>query len=374
MKVPFVTLDRQNIQLQTEIHRAINDAIKSNLFVLGPHVEKFEVAFARFSHKKHCIALNSGTDALTLSLTAYGIGPGDEVITVPNTFFSTAMAASSVGARVVFVDCDPVSHTIDVTKIEQCITKRTKAIIPVHLFGQPADMAPVLSIAKKYNLIVIEDCCQAVNARYKGKRVPVGETGAFSFYPTKNLGALGDAGAVVTDNTHIADRLRYLHNNGSHHKYIHEAFGMNSRMDSIQAAILLAKLKHIDALSKKRREIAHRYSSLLEGLRWVRTPKELDYGYHVYHLYVIEAERRDELQRFLAENGVGTLIHYPIPLHLQKPYTRLGYKKGDFPITEKKAGTILSLPMFPELSVKEVEYVCKMIGTFYIKLKSVSIS
>lgn len=365
MKVPFVSLNRQIASLRLDIHRAIEDALRSSTFILGPHVSKFEKKFARFCHKKHCIALNSGTDALTLSLTAYGIGPGDEVITVPNTFFSTAMAASNVGARVVFVDCDPVSYTIDVTKIKQCITKRTKAIIPVHLFGQPADMAPVLSIAKEHHLTVIEDCCQAVNARYKGKRVPIGETGAFSFYPTKNLGALGDAGAAVTNNTQVADRIRYLHNNGSYQKYIHEDFGVNSRMDSIQAAILLAKLKHIDAFSTKRRELAHHYSTLLATLPWVRTPEELAHGYHVFHLYVIEAQRRDELQRFLAGNGVSTLIHYPIPLHLQKPYKALGYKKGDFLVTEQKSGSILSLPMFPELSVKEVEFVCKTIEKFY---------
>lgn len=363
MKVPFVDLKRQIRNLQPTLDKTIHKVLSDADFVLGDSLSVFEKQFARFCKKKYCVGLNSGTDAITLALKAYGIGVGDEVITVANTFFSTAMAISNVGATVVFVDCDPLSFNIDVSQIERNITKKTKAIIPVHLYGQSTEMDPILALSKKYHLHVIEDCCQAHGARYKGRVVPVGETGAFSFYPTKNLGAFGDGGALVTDNGSVYERLLYLRNNGAKKKYVHAMFGSNSRLDSLQAAILTLKLSRISDYTKKRRKIAQRYSAKL--VRYVRTPKEMSYNVHVYHLYAIECKRRNALQKYLQKKGIGTGIHYPLGLHLQKPYRDLGYKSGDFPVTEQKSKHTLSLPMFPELTDQEVDYVCKTIAEFF---------
>lgn len=363
MKVSFVDLKRQIRNLQPTLDKTIRDVLLDADFVLGDSLSIFEKRFARFCKKKYCIGLNSGTDAITLALKAYGIGVGDEVITVANTFFSTAMAISNVGATVVFVDCDPSSYNINVSQIEQNITKKTKAIIPVHLYGQPSDMDPIIALSKKYHLHVIEDCCQAHGARYKSHIVPVGETGAFSFYPTKNLGAYGDAGALVTDNRSVYETMVYLRNNGAKKKYTHAMFGSNSRLDSLQAAILTLKLSRISDYTKKRRQIAERYDAKLA--KYVQTPKGILYNFHVYHLYVIECKRRNALQKYLQKKGIGTGIHYPLPLHLQKPYRLAGYKPGDFPVTEEKSKHILSLPMFPELTDKEIDYVCKTIAEFY---------
>lgn len=365
MKIEFVDLKRQNKIFKKGIQKAIQPIIDQAIFVMGEPLEKFEKEFARFCKKKYCVGLNSGTDAIMLSLLAYGVGPGDEVITAPNSYFCTAGVISNIGAQPVFADIDPVSYTMDPHLIKKAITPKTKAIMPVHLCGQPADMDEIIIIAKKYNLIILEDCAQAHGAKYKGKIVPVSETGAFSFYPGKNLGCFGDGGAVVTDNKKVAEKLRFLCNDGSIEKYVHQMFGYKSRLDTIQAAVLSFKLKHLNHFNQKRRKLAKLYRRHLAGIKEITLPQEMDYAYHVYHLYVIECSKRNDLHEFLAQKGITTIIHYPIPIHLQKPYLRKGYKRGDFPITEEKAKRILSLPMFPELTEKEVKYISQQIKAFY---------
>ncbi len=365
MKVNFVDLKRQIRLYRKEFLSAIVKVVDEASFLGGPILEQFENDFAQFCHKKYCVALNSGTDALFFALLAYDIHKGDEVITVPNSYFSTAMVISNIGAVPVFVDADHLSGEIDIAKIESVITKRTKAIMPIHLYGQPCDMDPIIALAKKYHFAIIEDCCQSHNATYKEKLVPVTETGAFSFYPGKNLGAFGDAGAIVTNNKVIYERVLHLRNDGSIKKYVHTSFGYKSRMDTIQAAVLSAKLSCLKDWSKKRRHWAKLYSSLLVNIKEIKTPIEMPYAYHVYHLYMIECEKRDGLQAYLKDHGVDTIIHYPIPIHLQTPYLALGFRSGMFPVTEKRAKSILSLPMFPELLESEVRYVCRLIHSFY---------
>lgn len=365
MDIAFVDLKR-HVQLhRKEFLSEITKVVDEASFLGGSILVQFEREFARFCNKKYCVGVNSGTDALFFALLAYNIKPGDEVITVPNSYFSTAMVISNIGAVPVFVDADPVSGEIDTTKIQKAITKRTKAIMPIHLYGQPSDMDPIIALAKQYNFAIIEDCCQSHGAQYKGKILPVTETGAFSFYPGKNLGAFGDAGALVTDNKIIYERVLRLRNDGSVQKYVHTIFGYKSRMDNIQAAILSAKLPYLREWSEKRRQYVALYSSLLAGIKEVKTPTEMPYAYHVYHLYAIECQRRDELQIYLKKHGVDTVIHYPIPIHLQAPHRAQGYKPGMFPVTEKRAKTILSLPMFPELTKNEISFVCRTIRSFY---------
>ena len=364
MKIAFVDLQRQIRNLRKEIDLAINGVLERADFIQGKAIEEFEANFAKFCGKKYCVALNSGTDALEFALRAYGVNDG-EVITAPNSYFSSAMVITKVGAKPVFLDVDEKSMNIDVSKIENAITKKTKAIIPVHLCGQPSDLDPIYEIAEKYDLVVVEDACQAHGAEYKGKRVPVGETGAFSFYPGKNLGSFGDGGALVTDNKEVADKVRVMRNDGSRKKYYHEMIGFKSRMDTIQAAVLNVKLKHLEEWTRLRIEHAKLYNSLLKGI--VETPQEMPYVKHVYHLYQIRLDNRDELQKYLADKGISTVIHYPIPIHLQEAYKNLGYKEGDFPVTERLAKRILSLPMFPEITDEEIKYVCEAVKSFCSK-------
>lgn len=372
MQIDFVDLKRQNKLYKKELMQAIEQIVDDATFVFGKPLEEFEQCFARFCNKKYAVGLNSGTDALFLTLLAYGIGKTDQVITTPYTYIATAMTVSNVGATPVFVDVDPRSYTIDPTQIEAKITKKTKAIIPVHLYGQAADMDPIIAIAKKYNLIIIEDCAQAHGAKYlpagkagKERIVPYTETGAFSFYPGKNLGAYGDGGAIVTDDKKIKEKIEYLRNDGSIEKYVHKSIGYKSRLDTMQAAILLVKLKYLNDFNKKRGVAAQKYNKLLASISQVKTPNEMDYSYHIYHVYAIQAEKRDKLKKFLARNGIFTVIHYPIPIHLQEAYREFGFKKGDFPISEKLSNSILSLPMFPEIKDIEIEYVCEKIKKFY---------
>lgn len=365
MEIEFVDLKRQNKLYKKELLKAIEDIVGKATFIMEEPLERFETSFARFCAKKYCLGVNSGTDALMLALLAYGIGPADEVITVPNSYFSTAMVVSNIGAKPIFVDIHPQSFTIDTQQIEAKITKKTKAIIPVHLFGQPVDMDPIVQLAKKYSLKIVEDCCQAHGAKYKAKRIPYTETGVFSFYPGKNLGAFGDAGALVTDNPKIKEKVAYLRNDGSIRKYEHQIFGYKSRLDALQAAVLNLKLKHLNVWNKRRRQSAKLYHQYLGGIKQIRLLREMDYAYHVYHLYVIECPKRNQLQQYLTKAGITTIIHYPTPIHLQKPYLAQGFKKGDFPITEAKAKKILSLPMFPELKEEEVKYICYQIKAFY---------
>ena len=362
MNIPFVDLKRQFDLIKNEVTTKINEVLRNTHFILGEEVEKFEEEFANYCGVKYGVGVASGSDALTLSLKVLGIGKEDEVITAPNTFIATVDAISRNGATPVFVDIDPETCNIDVAEIEEKITDKTKAIIPVHLYGQPADMDEIIKIAKKYDLKIIEDACQAHGAEYKGKKVgSLSDVGCFSFYPAKNLGAYGDGGMVVTNNEQIAERIKMLRNYGQSKKYYHDFIGYNSRLDEIQAAVLRVKLRYLDEWNDKRREHAKLYNDLLENVSGIETPTEKEFVKHVYHLYVIRCKNRNELQNYLSSKGVSTGIHYPIPVHLQKAYKHLEYKEGDFPITEKYAKEILSLPMFPELTDEEIEVVVGLI-------------
>jgi dTDP-4-amino-4,6-dideoxygalactose transaminase len=316
----------------------------------------------------YAVGLSSGTDGNHLALVCCGIGVGDEVILPANTFIASAEGISHTGAIPVFVDVDENSYNIDVGKIEEKITSRTRAINPVHLFGQPADLDPILEIAKRHDLLVIEDAAQAHFAEYKNRKVGgIGDLASWSFYPGKNLGAWGEAGALSTNREEIHQKARILRDHGSGKKYYHDYVGYNYRMSEFQAAVLNVKMKHIQRWTEQRRANADLYNSRLAGMEQVKAPSALEYVDHVYHLYVIRAEKRDELQAYLKENGIGAGMHYPIPLHLTQAYAYLGYKKGDFPVAEKLADEILSLPMYPELSEEQIDYVCKKIEDF-IKL------
>lgn len=367
MKIKFVDLARQNKIYKKKFMHALEEIVSKAEFTMGKTLQKFEKNFANFCGKKYCIGVNSGTDALKIALIGYGVSSGDEVITVPNSYFSTAAVISEIGAIPIFVDINKRNYTIDTDKIEAKITNKTRLIIPVHLYGHPADMKPILKLANRYKLKIIEDCCQAHGAKYEGKRVPYTETGVFSFYPGKNLGGFGDGGAIVTDNNNLAMQARYLRNDGSIKKYYHNIFGFKSRLHSIHAAILNVKLPYLSQWNKLRRRKAKLYNNLLKNIADIKTPIESKNVYHVYHLYVIEAKLRDQLREYLAKEGVATNIHYPIPIHLQKPYKQIGFKEGDFPITERLAKKILSLPLFPEITDAEIKYISRKIKDFYSK-------
>ncbi len=361
--IPFVDLKAQYDSIKEEIDEAIQSVLNNTSFIMGEELIKFEEEFASFCNTKYAIGVANGSDALILALRACGIREGDEVITVPHTFIATTEAISNAGGKVVFVDIDPKTYTIDVSKIEEKITEKTKAIIPIHLYGQPADMLPIMRLAKKYNLKVIEDAAQAHGAEYKGKKVgSIGDVGCFSFYPGKNLGAYGDAGIVVTNNEGIAEKVKLLRNHGRiTKKYEHDIEGYSSRLDNLQAAILRVKLRHLNKWNKSRRRNDKKYNELLSNVDGVITPYEADYAKHVYHLYVIRTEERDKLREELKSKGIATGIHYPIPLHLQPAYKYLGYKKGNFPVTEKASQEILSLPMFAELNDEQIEEIVELI-------------
>lgn len=367
MNIKLVDVPRQNKLLRRKLHNELDQLIDSGDFIIGESLTRFEKNFASFCNKKYAVGVNSGTDGLKLALIAYGIKPGDEVITAPNSYFSTAMIISDLGANPVFVDINPYTHTLATDKLESVITKKTKAIIPVHLYGQPADMDPILEISKKHNLFIIEDACQAHGAMYKNKIIPFTETGVFSFYPGKNLGSLGDGGIIVTDNATVADRLIYLRNDGAKKKYYHKMIGMKSRLHTLQAAFLNVKLPYLHKWNKQRRMLAKLYSSYLKNIPGIITPFEAADRMHVYHLYVIETNQRNALQKYLSDIGIETVIHYPVPIHLQKAYKSQGYYAGQFPVTEKKAGSILSLPLFPEMKSSEVQFICNQIKIFMSK-------
>jgi dTDP-4-amino-4,6-dideoxygalactose transaminase/acetyltransferase-like isoleucine patch superfamily enzyme len=361
--VPFLDLKKQYQTIKDEVKSEIDWTLNNTSFILGEKVKNFEENFARYCGKKNAIAVNSGTSALHLALLANNIGEGDEVITVPNTFIATVEAISYVKAKPVFVDIDPSNHTIDVSKIEEKITSKTRAIIPVHLYGHPCDMDPIIEISKKYGLVIIEDCCQAHGAEYKGKKVPVSDFGCFSFYPGKNLGAYGEGGAIVTNDDEKSKLVRMLRDHGQEKKYFHRYVGYNYRMDGFQGAVLDVKLKYLDEWIDKRREKAELYDRLLEGI--VELPREENYAKSVYHLYVIRVKERDELIAYLKQKGVGTGLHYPIPIHLQESYKHLSLSEGSFPTTEKYSKEILSLPLFPEINNEQIEYVANVIKEFY---------
>jgi dTDP-4-amino-4,6-dideoxygalactose transaminase len=366
--ISFVDLKAQYLSIKDEIDTAVLKVLSSTQFILGNEVTAFESEFAAYCNADSGIALNTGTSALHLALLAAGIGPGDEVITVPFTFVATVAAIFYTGATPVFVDIDPVSYTIDVTKIEAAITDRTKAILPVHLYGQPADMDPIMEIARRYNLTVIEDAAQAHRAEYKGRRIgSIGDIGCFSFYPGKNLGAYGEGGMAVTSNPEYAQTIRMLRDWGQERRYHHVIKGYNYRMDGVQGAILRVKLPYLDAWTEARRSHAALYNELLADCG-LTIPTAMPYSYHVYHVYGVRTAERDKLQQHLNQQGIQTGIHYPIPVHLQPAYSDLGYKPGDFPQSELIAREELSLPMYPELTPAEIKTVGQTIASILQKV------
>ncbi len=371
--IPVFDLTRQYAGLKEEIDAAIGRVLARGRFILGEEVATFEEEFAAACGVACAVGVASGTDALHLALRACGIGPGDEVITVSHTAVATVAAIELAGARPVLVDVDPRRYTMDPARVEERITPRTRAILPVHLYGCPADLAPLLEMARRYGLLLIEDCAQAHGARYRGRPVGSwGEIAAFSFYPTKNLGAFGDGGAVVTNDPALAERVRLLREYGWARRYISHLRGTNSRLDELQAAVLRVKLRYLESWNARRREIAALYRELLsEGVaRWgLVLPEEPPDARHVYHLYVVRHPRRDALQAFLSERGIGTLIHYPVPVHLQPAYADLGHGEGSLPVTETLAREVLSLPMYPELTDGEVRAVAGGILQFLRELR-----
>ena len=364
MKIPFVDLRAQYHSIQGEIDAAVAATLERGDFILGEAVARFERDFARYCGVKHAVGVSSGTDALRLALEACGVGPGDEVITAANTYVATVEAILDLRAVPVLADVSPHTYNIDVDAVAKAITPRTKAIVPVHLYGQPADMDPILELGRDRNVKIIEDACQAHGARYKGRRAgSMGDLGCFSFYPAKNLGAYGDGGVVVTDNDEYALRIGMARNHGQREKYHHLIKGSNSRLDTLQAAILNVKLPYLDQWNASRRHAAAMYRQHLQQIG-IAGPEEDRNVEHVYHLFVITVNRRDELQRYLTAQGIETGIHYPIPIHQQGVYTAAGRQGGRYPVVERLAGRILSLPFFAELSQDQVKRVVGAIAEF----------
>ena len=365
-KIKLVDLHSQYEPLKEELLAEISNVLEGMQLFLGENTFRLEEEFAAFCQARYAIGVGSGTDALYLAMRACGVVAGDEVITVPNTFFATVEAIVMAGAKPLFVDIDPGTNNIDPALIEAAITPRTRAIVPVHLYGQPADMKPILKIARRHGLRVIEDACQAHGAEYDGRRVGgIGDAAAFSFYCAKNLGAYGEAGMVVTNDRQVATSVQMLRNHGSSERYHHTAYGVNSRMDEIQAAVLRVKLRHLDESNTRRRAWAFEYNRSLAELPEVTLPEELPYTQPVYHLFVINVRQRDGLRDWLKDRGIETGIHYPIPLHLQEACADLALGPGSFPHAEASAEQILSLPMYPELTIDQVSYVCQTIRDFY---------
>ncbi|BCH27573.1 DegT/DnrJ/EryC1/StrS family aminotransferase [Mesorhizobium sp. L-8-3] len=356
--IPFLDLKAQYAGIKEELDKAVLGVLASTQYVLGEEVAAFEREFADYCGAKHAIAVNTGTSALHLALLAAGIGPGDEVVTVPFTFVATVSAICYAGARPVFVDVDPITLTMDPAKLEAAVTPRTKAILPVHLYGQMADMDAIMAIAERHGVPVIEDACQAHGAVYFGQRAGgIGLSGCFSFYPGKNLGACGEGGIAVTNDDEQMKTIRMLRDWGQEQRYHHALKGFNYRMDGIQGAVLRVKLRHLENWTEARRRHARHYSDLLSGATRIRTPVEADGRRHVYHVYAIRTHDRDGLQKALAAEGIHTGLHYPIPVHLQEAHLDLGHKPGDFPISEAAAREVLSLPIYPEMTARQVEQV-----------------
>ena len=369
MKIQLVDLKAQYETIKSDIDSVIKDVLSETAFIGGKHVDNFEKDFAKFCNAKHCVGVGNGTDAIFVALKTLGIGANDEVLTVANSFIATSEAITQTGAKVVFVDINPKTYNIDTNKIEQKITSKTRAIIPVHLYGQPADMDPILVLAKKYNLKIVEDCAQAHGAVYKGRTIgSFGDMACFSFYPGKNLGAYGDAGAIVTSDDALAKRARMFANHGRIDKYDHEIEGINSRLDGVQAAILGVKLRHLDKWSDARRKNAYLYNEYLQGAHLV-TPVEIADVKAVYHLYVVrvEQELRQKLQDHLKSKGIATGIHYPIALPNLKDYSYLNHNANDFSEATKASQEILSLPMYPELSENQIQFIAQELKEFSLR-------
>jgi dTDP-4-amino-4,6-dideoxygalactose transaminase len=361
-QIPFIDLKLHHAAIRTELDIAIKEVIDSGAFAGGPFVEKFERDFAAYCGASYAIGVGSGTEALWLALLACGVGVGDEVITVANTFMATAEAITYCGARPVFVDVNESTYTMDPAGLEDALTPRTKAIIPVHLFGHPVDMDPILEFAGKHNLRVIEDAAQAHGAKYNGQTAgTIGDAGCFSFYPSKNLGALGEAGAIITNDAELDEKLRILRDHGQVRKYCHDLIGWNCRMDGIQAAALRVKLRHLENGNSLRRAHAAQYNRGFTGMDDVTSPVEASYARHVYHVYAIRVKERDEVTRSLKDRGIQCAVHYPIPISLQRAYQNLGYKPGSLPVSERLALELISLPMFPELSEGQIASVVQSV-------------
>ncbi len=361
-KIPFLDFSEIHRDIRVDLDRAYSRVMDSGWFIMGPELEAFETEFANYCGVRYCLGVGNGMDAIHLLLKAYGIGPGDEVIVPSNTFIATWLAVSQCGATPVPVEPIMSNFNIDSSRIEAAITKRTKAIIPVHLYGQPADMDSINQIASKYGLLVIEDAAQAQGAYYKNRRVgSLGNAAATSFYPGKNLGALGDGGAILTNDYSVMERVKELRNYGSQTKYVHDVAGYNSRLDELQASFLRVKLRYLDDWNERRRHVARRYDELLADLNLV-LPTTIDDVVSVWHLYVIRSERRDALRNFLEREGISTVIHYPIPPHLQNCYKT--YNNFNLPIAERMANQVLSLPISPALNFDDVDYICKTLARF----------
>ncbi len=370
MNVPLLDLKPQYINIKDKVDKAVAEVIESQRFIMGPEVEKCEKAIAEYSGCRYGIGVSSGTDALLISLMAENIGPGDDVLTTAYSFFATAGCISRTGARPVFVDIDPETYNIDTALLEKAVTPNTRAVIPVHLYGQMADMNPVMDFAERNELVVIEDAAQAIGSEYMGKRAgSIGHYGCFSFFPSKNLGAFGDGGMVVTNSNERAEKLRELRNHGAKAKYYHEIIGGNFRLDAIQAAVVNVKLEYLDSWTEQRQRNAEMYDRLLTESGMVESgavklPTRI-HDRHIFNQYVIRTEKRDQLQEFLSDKNIGTAVYYPLPFHMQTCFKELGYKSGDFPESEKAARETLALPIFPELSESQITYVADSISSFY---------
>lgn len=365
MTVPFLDLKMQYVSIREEIGTALQQVLDNTAFAGGPFVERFEKSFASFCGCESAIGVDSGTTALWMALLGLGIGPGDEVVTTPNTFIATAEAITFCGAQPVFVDINERTYNMNPDLLEDVITPKTKAVVPVHLFGQMAEMDRIMEVSRAHGLFVVEDACQAHGAEYEGRRAgSIGDAGCFSFYPGKNLGAYGDAGGIVTNSVELAEKMRIFRDHGQRKKYDHSIIGWNARMDGFQGAVLSVKLKHLPAWNQARRENAQLYNDFLADVQGVITPAEAAHGKHVYHIYAIRVRSRDALISLLADKGISCGIHYPVPIHLQEAYKQLGYGKSSFPVAEKCADELASLPMFPELTGEQIEHVVDQIKRF----------
>ncbi len=353
--IPFIDFQKQYSTIHEEVNESIQRVLRSQFFILGPETDAFEKELADYLGSKHVVTVNSGTDALIFALRILEIGPGDEVITPANSFIATALAITEAGATPVFVDIDPNTYELDIDQTEKKITSKTKAILPVHLYGLPANIVAISKIAKEHGLFIVEDACQSIGSSFRGKKAGTwGDIGTFSFYPGKNLGAYGDGGAMCTNDSNLYEKMKLIRNYGQKIKYHHDTFGLNSRLDEVQAAVLRLKLKYLDDWNLKRNEVANKYNNLLKNIKTQTIP---DGYFSNYHIFIVELDNREEIKKILDSKNIQTLIHYPIPIHLQKCYEGMGHKKGDFPITETASERILSLPMFPDLgltSIKEI--------------------
>lgn len=366
MQVPFLSFDAQNELVREEILRAMAGVFDSKWYILGESVKQFEAEYAAFNQVKNCIGVANGLEALQIALKVLGLGAGDEVIVPSNTYIATWLGPSYFGATLIPVEPNPETYNLDPANLQAAITPRTKAIMPVHLYGQACEMDAIMAIAQEHNLLVVEDNAQAQGASFNGKLTgSFGQANGTSFYPGKNLGALGDAGAITTDDDVLATKIKAFRNYGSHKKYYNEVIGMNSRLDELQAAILKVKLPYLNQWTAERIQIAKLYNTYLAGITGITLPKVAAGATHVYHIYLILTERRDELQAYLSQKGIGTVIHYPVPPHLQQAYAHLNHKAGDFPIAESIANRCLSLPMWPGMQEEQVHYICQSVKTFF---------